>query len=193
MKKLFVAMVLTAFMAACGSAPKPVAEAPAPKLGGECDVPAWYPNVPEDSNYFYARGTSTGKYLEDAQAYAAQSAKATLAFKLQDALEASLMQRREELDKAIGTEVDRSQWIKEAVDIDWRGAEPSPEHYYFCRESDGTYAVYLLARVPQKQLLIDLAARIKEKEYQKDLFKEKVGTEVWKRKLREFMNTPDHP
>lgn len=190
MKKLFVAMVLTAFMAACGSAPKPVAEAPAPKLGGPCDViPAWYASIPVDGKYIYAKGTSDGENLEDAEFYATQAAKVSLASTLLSALKQTAKEVRD-LDGAKLDESERERITTQEIDVTWRGSEPSPNHYHCCQKANGDYTVYMLARVPQKQVLVDLSAKINELKMQgkADLFKEK-----FKRLVREVKNDPDIP
>lgn len=188
MKTLFVAMVLTAFIAACGSAPKPVAEAP--KLGGPCDgIPAWYANVPVDGDYIYAKGTSEGEFLEDAEFYATQAAKVSLASNLLSTLTQTAKAVRG-LDGAKVDESERGRTTTQDIDVTWKGSEPSPNHYHCCKKANGDYTVYMLARVPQKQVLIDLSAKIIELKMQgkADLFKEK-----FKQLVREVKNDTDTP
>jgi hypothetical protein len=75
-------LVLTFFvlsMFACGSKPEPK-----PLMGGtEVNVPEWYLNPPQDSDYLYAAATATSKDMQLASEKAKQQGRADLATQLE--------------------------------------------------------------------------------------------------------------
>ncbi len=104
---VLILMVAGVLAAGCGGGPATMQSA------GAGDIPAWYNNVPTDSNYIYAVNTATSQDMQLAYDKATTGARAELGRQVE--LKVSGLQKRFEEETGVGQDAQLMQQFTQAT------------------------------------------------------------------------------
>ena len=160
MRTLRIALVLLAagiLAAGCGGGPETMQSA------DTGDIPAWYTNVPQDSNYVYAVNTATSQDMQLAYDKATTGARAELG--RQVGLKVSGLQKRFEEETGAGQDAQLMQQFTQAtktvVSTTMSGSRVKEKSHL----KDGNiYRAYVLAEYPLGAANAALLQAIKQNE-----------------------------
>ena len=160
MRTLRIALVLLAagiLAAGCGGGPETMQSA------DTGDVPAWYTNVPQDSNYVYAVNTATSQDMQLAYDKATTGARAELGRQVE--LKVSGLQKRFEEETGAGQDAQLMQQFTQAtktvVSTTMSGTRVKEKTHL----KDGNiYRAYVLAEYPLGAANAALLQAIKQNE-----------------------------
>jgi len=160
MRTLRIALVLLAagiLAAGCGGGPETMQSA------DTGDIPAWYTNVPQDSNYVYAVNTATSQDMQLAYDKATTGARAELGRQVE--LKVSGLQKRFEEETGTGQDAQLMQQFTQAtktvVSTTMSGSRVKEKSHL----KDGDiYRAYVLAEYPLGAANAALLQAIKQNE-----------------------------
>ena len=160
MRTLRIALVLLAagiLAAGCGGGPETMQSA------DTGDIPAWYTNVPQDSNYVYAVNTATSQDMQLAYDKATTGARAELGRQVE--LKVSGLQKRFEEETGTGQDAQLMQQFTQAtktvVSTTMSGSRVKEKSHL----KDGNiYRAYVLAEYPLGAANAALLQAIKQNE-----------------------------
>jgi len=160
MRTLRIALVLLAagiLAAGCGGGPETMQSA------DTGDIPAWYTNVPQDSNYVYAVNTATSQDMQLAYDKATTGARAELGRQVE--LKVSGLQKRFEEETGAGQDAQLMQQFTQAtktvVSTTMSGSRVKEKSHL----KDGNiYRAYVLAEYPLGAANAALLQAIKQNE-----------------------------
>lgn len=145
----------------------------------EVDLPKWWANVPQDSEFHYERGDGLGTINDNAEEKARLAAKARLSEWRKQRVNSFIEDIQKELGPAKSAthhasfERVRTSIAEQTI----MGVEPAPGYYKAYMEGE-LYHVYLLMRAPFESMLDQIQ---KTMLHEQELYEEFVATKVRER------------